>query len=64
MTDELKALREENSKLRVLLAKSNLACIYCGRKEMSECPSGFPGCARMDDLMADPSFAEEYANDP
>lgn len=55
MSDELKALREENTKLRVLLAKSNLACVYCGKKEMSQCPSGFPGCARMDDLMADPS---------
>lgn len=63
MSDELKALREENSKLRLLLAKSNLACVYCGKKEMSECPSGFPGCARMDDLMADPAVAGDPADD-
>jgi hypothetical protein len=60
MQNNLEELLKENSRLRVLLAKSNLPCVYCGKKEMSQCPSGFPGCGRMDDLMADPAAS----NDP
>ena len=43
----------ENDKLRGLLAKSDLDCIYCGlpKKDMGRCYLGFPGCGRADDLM-------------
>ena len=51
LESELQELRSENSKLRQILAKSNVPCIYCGLTDMGECKSGFPGCARMDDLM-------------
>ena len=46
-------LREENNKLRALLAASDKPCAYCGLDavDIAKCPSGFPGCARMDDLM-------------
>ncbi len=55
--DELEVERnkrqEENDKLRGILAKSNLPCIYCNLAAMGECKKGFPGCGRMDDIMAD-----------
>lgn len=47
------ALRE-NDLLRQVVAKSDADCIYCSlpKVRMAECRSGFPGCGRMDDLMA------------
>lgn len=49
-------LRQENDKLRFILADSNLPCIYCelSKSEMLKCRSGFPGCGRADDLMIMP----------
>jgi hypothetical protein len=49
----LARFKEENDKLRGLLAKSDLDCIYCGlpKKDMGRCYLGFPGCGRADDLM-------------
>ncbi len=46
-------MRDENDKLRVIIAKSELPCLYCklDRSDMAKCRSGFPGCARADDLM-------------
>ena len=43
----------ENDKLRGLLAKSDLDCVYCGlpKRDMGRCYFGFPGCGRADDLM-------------
>jgi hypothetical protein len=41
----------ENARLRGILAKSTLPCIYCGLTDMALCKSGFPGCGRMDDLV-------------
>jgi hypothetical protein len=49
----------ENTKLRAILARSKEPCLYCGLTEMSKCERGFPGCGRMDDIMAD-----EFADDP
>lgn len=48
-------LREENHKLRTVIAKSDLDCIYCNlpKSQMSLCRSGFPGCGRADDLIRD-----------
>lgn len=45
-------LERENARLRAILARSSEPCIYCGLKDMSMCKSGFPGCARMDDITA------------
>lgn len=54
MADEIKELREENDKLRYLLASGSDPCVYCGlaKADMSKCASGFPGCGRADDLMS------------
>jgi len=43
----------ENDLLRGLLAKGEKDCVYCGlpAADISKCRSGFPGCARMDDIM-------------
>lgn len=51
--DELARLRAENDKLRKLLADAPIPCIYCGlpRHDLARCSSGFPGCARADDMM-------------
>lgn len=58
---ELERLREENDQLRVILAFSKLPCIYCQlpSEDLPKCKSGFPGCARMDDICIDP-FGEKY----
>ena len=50
---ELDRLREENDKLRKIIAESDLPCIYCGlpKIDMGRCQHGFPGCDRMDDLL-------------
>jgi len=50
---ELARLREENNRLRRIIAESGMGCIYCGlpKAEMAKCPYGFPGCARADDML-------------
>lgn len=50
---ELIRLRRENDQLRGLIANSEMNCIYCElpKAEMMRCESGFPGCARADDIM-------------
>ena len=58
-SEEMNRLRRENTVLRGVLAKSKVPCIYCGIETMSECKSGFPGCGRMDDLMAAETFEGE-----
>ena len=60
MTDLEKRLGEENDKLRGIIAKSTLDCIYCGLKaeDMNRCLLGFPGCDRMDDIMAVETFED------
>ena len=46
-------LERENDKLRGIIAKSDMDCVYCGlpKKDMGRCYLGFPGCGRADDLM-------------
>lgn len=53
MSEELERLRTENDTLRGLVAKGEGDCIYCGlaAADISKCVYGFPGCARMDDIM-------------
>ena len=46
----LEEARQENDKLRALLAYSDSPCVYCGLAEMSRCLYGFPGCGRADDM--------------
>jgi hypothetical protein len=50
---KLLELQKENDRLKIILAKSKEDCIYCGLKsvDMNKCASGFPGCARADDLL-------------
>ena len=54
MSDEINQLRAENDKLRALLAKGGGACVYCGlpAADIAKCARGFPGCGRMDDIVA------------
>jgi hypothetical protein len=58
LQDELIRLRNENYKLKVMLAKSKADCFYCGLPvdRTTECESGFPGCERMNDVISDPAF--------
>ena len=56
LTAKVSEIEQENTKLRGILARSKEPCIYCGLTNMAECPSGFPGCGRMDDLMAADDF--------
>lgn len=46
-------LTDENDKLRGLLAKGKGDCVYCQlpADQIAKCKSGFPGCARMDDIV-------------
>jgi hypothetical protein len=61
---------EENNKLRGLLAKGQGDCVYCGlpAEDIAKCKSGFPGCARMDDIVNAPEkendFGTSYPNYP
>lgn len=54
LQQQLTAAVRENDILRQVVAKSDVDCIYCSlpKIRMAECRSGFPGCGRMDDLMA------------
>lgn len=53
MQAEIDRLRAENDKLKHILAKSSLPCIYCGLSALltDTCPLGFPGCERAEDLV-------------
>jgi len=59
------AAEAENDKLRLLLAASKADCAYCGlpSDRMAECASGFPGCARADDMIADGTPTRAEMND-
>lgn len=50
LKDKVRA-EQENTILRGIVAKMNKPCHYCGKENMAECPSGFPGCALADDIM-------------
>lgn len=60
MTDSpvLRDLTAENTRLRAALAQSKSPCAYCQlpAEEMARCRSGFPGCARADDMAGCPEF--------
>jgi len=55
---ELAEAAAENNRLRAALASSKDPCVYCQlpKDEMAKCRSGFPGCARADDLMGCPEL--------
>ena len=55
---ELSEATAENTRLRAALASSKDPCLYCQlpKGEMAKCRSGFPGCARADDLMGCPEL--------
>jgi len=48
---EIATLRAENSTIKSVLSLVPGKCIYCGLEDWSKCPSGFPGCARADDML-------------
>lgn len=58
LESQLAASQDENTRLRAALAVSKSPCVYCQlpKEEMAKCKSGFPGCARMDDLTGCPEF--------
>lgn len=49
---------EENLRLRAALANSDSPCVYCSlpAADFAKCKSGFPGCARADDMTGCPEF--------
>jgi len=53
LTVAVAKLENENNALRALLAQGQGDCIYCNLPavDIAKCSSGFPGCARMDDIM-------------
>lgn len=55
---ENERLTKENAHLRAALANSKDPCVYCQlpAERMAECRSGFPGCARADDMQGCPEF--------
>lgn len=61
---EVERLTRENDQLKYILAKSGEPCIYCGlaTRAMARCESGFPGCARADDLLLTPFEIEGLAH--
>lgn len=57
---EIRAIQEENNRLRAALANSDQPCAYCSRprEEWTRCEHGFPGCPRSDDAMGCPMISE------
>ena len=55
----IEQLEAENARLRAALARSKDPCPYCSlpAEEFAKCQSGFPGCARADDMTGCPEFA-------
>lgn len=53
--EKLRQLTRENTLLRKMVAESDKPCIYCQlpKEDMGKCRSGFPGCARADDMLVD-----------
>lgn len=62
---ELNEATAENTRLRAALASSKDPCVYCQlpKDEMAKCRSGFPGCARADDLMGCPELGASLEAD-
>jgi len=48
---ERDTLRAENSTIKSVLSLVPGKCLYCGLEDIAKCPSGFPGCARADDML-------------
>ena len=57
----LARFKDENDKLRGLLAQGKGDCVYCGlpAADISKCPHGFPGCSRMDDIVNAPETPKD-----
>lgn len=56
LTVAVARLENENNTLRGLLAQGQGDCVYCSlpAADIAKCSSGFPGCARMDDIVNAP----------
>ncbi|MDE2106855.1 MAG: hypothetical protein KGL39_57095 [Patescibacteria group bacterium] len=50
-TERAQKAEAENSCLHTVVAKANIPCVYCGLDNMALCKSGFPGCAKADDII-------------
>lgn len=59
---ELTEAAAENTRIRAALASSKDPCVYCQlpKDEMTKCRSGFPGCARADDLIGCPELGASF----
>lgn len=57
----IRGILEENDKLRGLLAQGKGDCVYCSLSaaDIAKCASGFPGCARMDDIVNAPDTEKD-----
>lgn len=55
----------ENTRLRAALAMSDQPCAYCilPADEIAKCESGFPGCARADDMSGCPELGARLERD-
>jgi len=51
LREKIRRLTAENDTLRGIVARSPEKCVHCGLEDMSKCASGFPGCARADDIL-------------
>jgi hypothetical protein len=58
---KMEEAKQENDKLRGLLAQGKGDCVYCGlpAADISKCPHGFPGCSRMDDIVNAPETPKD-----
>jgi hypothetical protein len=58
---KMEEVKQENNKLRGLLAAGKGDCVYCGlpAADIAKCPHGFPGCSRMDDIVNAPEIKFE-----
>lgn len=56
--ERVRALEEENTRLRAALAQSELPCVYCTlpAEKWGECQHGLPGCPRSDDATGCPEL--------
>jgi hypothetical protein len=58
---QMKIAKDRDDKLLLIIAKSDIDCIYCGlpKKDITKCAHGFPGCGRADDLLMEDTNGTE-----
>lgn len=60
--EEIERIEKENTILRGKVAAQG-PCVYCKKADMGQCPTGFPGCAKADDMFVyDELLTRRYRN--